>query len=300
MFDGTGKPDERDSSSAQIRTLLEEQRQMLIAEYCEKIGHHELQAARAEEERQILQEELWRQQQNFREVHQQSYWDGGITKIPKFYLRYARKTEAHRGPKNYYGIIRQSTGTSKWSKLCERFLGFSGCGINSQWKFTTLPVDQCHSHFIQFLVECWAVLLECPTVDKDRQAFGTHMIYLETFLQIHMFPLQLLIFKNWINGGNHWRAASYVYSGEEWKTRTKSRSEMPVWTVSQRFSHLLWRRLFKELWCRSTTAEIRISILTSSLHQKPSFAGRSGSRPRYVLVHNFLRKRCNGSKKWSL
>ena len=50
MVDRTGKP--------QIRTLLDEQRQMIIAEYCEKIGHHELQAARAEEERRILQEEL--------------------------------------------------------------------------------------------------------------------------------------------------------------------------------------------------------------------------------------------------
>ena len=28
---------------------------------------------------------------------------------------------------------------------------------------------------------------------------------------------------------------------------------MPVWTVSQRFSHLQWRRLFKELWGRTTT-----------------------------------------------
>ena len=43
---------------------------MIIAEYCEKIGQHELQAARAEEERRILREELWRQQMNFREVHQ--------------------------------------------------------------------------------------------------------------------------------------------------------------------------------------------------------------------------------------
>ena len=34
---------------------------MIIAEYCEKIGHHELQAAHAEEERRILQEQLWRQ-----------------------------------------------------------------------------------------------------------------------------------------------------------------------------------------------------------------------------------------------
>ena len=28
---------------------------------------------------------------------------------------------------------------------------------------------------------------------------------------------------------------------------------MPVWTVSQNFSHLQWRRLFKELWGRPTT-----------------------------------------------
>ena len=56
-------------------------------------------------------------------------------------------------------------------------------------------------------------------------------------------------------------AASYVYSGEKRKTRTKSRSEMPVWTVSQKFSHLQWRRLFKELWCRpTTTADFRPSL----------------------------------------
>ena len=72
MVDGSGKPCERDRSSAQIRTLLEEQRQMIIAEYREKVGHHELQAAHAEEERRLLQEQLWRQKLEFREVHQQS------------------------------------------------------------------------------------------------------------------------------------------------------------------------------------------------------------------------------------
>ena len=58
------------SSGAQIRTFLDEQRQMIIAECCEKVSHHEFQVARAE--RKILQEELWRQQQDFREVHQQN------------------------------------------------------------------------------------------------------------------------------------------------------------------------------------------------------------------------------------
>ena len=65
MVDRTGKPVGESSSNAQIRTLLDEQRQMIIAEYCEKIGHHEFQAAPAEEERRILQEELWRQQKIF-------------------------------------------------------------------------------------------------------------------------------------------------------------------------------------------------------------------------------------------
>ena len=65
VVDRTGKPVGESSSNAQIRTLLDEQRQMIIAEYCEKIGCHELQAARAEEERRNLQEELWRQQKGF-------------------------------------------------------------------------------------------------------------------------------------------------------------------------------------------------------------------------------------------
>ena len=72
VVDRSGKPEERNSSNAQIRTLLDEQRLMIIAEFCEKTGHHELQAAHAEEERRILREELWRQKLEFREVHQQS------------------------------------------------------------------------------------------------------------------------------------------------------------------------------------------------------------------------------------
>ena len=53
--DRSGQHDERNSSNAQIRTLLEEQRQTIIAEYREKVGHHELHAAHAEEERRLLQ-----------------------------------------------------------------------------------------------------------------------------------------------------------------------------------------------------------------------------------------------------
>ena len=55
MVDRSGQLDERNSSKEQIRTLLEEQRQTIIAEYREKVSHHELQAAHAEEERRLLQ-----------------------------------------------------------------------------------------------------------------------------------------------------------------------------------------------------------------------------------------------------
>ena len=77
MVDRTGElveemiAEERESSSAQIRTLLNEQRKTIIAECCEKVSHHELLAAQAEHERRIPQKELLRQQQDFREVHQQ-------------------------------------------------------------------------------------------------------------------------------------------------------------------------------------------------------------------------------------
>ena len=77
MIDRTGRPveeriaEERESSGAQIRSLLNEQRKTIIAECCEKVLHHESLAAQAEQDRRILQEKLLRQQQDFREVHQQ-------------------------------------------------------------------------------------------------------------------------------------------------------------------------------------------------------------------------------------
>ena len=49
--------EERESSNAQIRTMLDEQRRTIIAEYSEKVLHHELLAAQAEQDRKILQEE---------------------------------------------------------------------------------------------------------------------------------------------------------------------------------------------------------------------------------------------------
>ena len=61
MVDRSGQLDECNSSKAQIRTLLEEQRQTILAECHARVSHHELQAAQAEEERRLLQGHLWQQ-----------------------------------------------------------------------------------------------------------------------------------------------------------------------------------------------------------------------------------------------
>ena len=71
------------------------------------------------------------------------------------------------------------------------------------------------------------------------------------------------------------RTASLIHSGKGWETNTSSRSEMPVWTVSQKFCHLQWRRFFKELWGRPT----KIADFGSPFWQVPYtsnllFAGR--------------------------
>ena len=70
--DRSGQPGEHRSSEAQIGTLLDEQKEKVLAKCQARISHHELQATHAEEERRLLQGQLWRQKLEFREAHQQS------------------------------------------------------------------------------------------------------------------------------------------------------------------------------------------------------------------------------------
>ena len=79
--DRSGQPDECNSSKAQIRTLLHEQRQTVLAECHARVSHHELQAAQAEDKdnygnrnwnfvkliNEILQR--WQNYGNFRVLH---------------------------------------------------------------------------------------------------------------------------------------------------------------------------------------------------------------------------------------
>ena len=121
MIDRTGGPgeeriaEERESSNAQIRTLLNELRKTIIAEYCEKVLHHESLAAQAERDRRILQEELLRQQQDFREVHQQDLIQ--MKELQKFqnstFDEFTKQKFIEDQKIIYYGIIWKTSRTTE-------------------------------------------------------------------------------------------------------------------------------------------------------------------------------------------
>ena len=91
-----------------------------------------------------------------------------------------------------------------------------------------------------------------------RQAFGTRMVCQE-FLRIQLRPLQHLIRRVCFHGVQE--CQNRFTHQRRRRMRIISRSEMPVWTVTQKFSHPWWGRFFEELWSRpTTTADFRSSF----------------------------------------
>ena len=63
---------------------------------------------------------------------------------------------------------------------------------------------------------------------------------------------------------------------------------MPVRAVSQRFSHLQLKRLFKELWRRpATIADLGSSLCAHSLHQRPLLAGEGRFKTEVCACSQF-------------
>ena len=76
--DRSGQPGEHRSSEAQIRTLLDDQEEQILADCQARTCQHEFQAARAEEEQRFFQGQPLQQELLFREAHQRSLTDGRI------------------------------------------------------------------------------------------------------------------------------------------------------------------------------------------------------------------------------
>ena len=265
LVDRSGQPDERNCSKAQIRTLLEEQRQTIIAEYHEKVSHHELQAAQAEEERRLLQGQFWQQKMEFREAHQQSLTEMEV--LRKFqssaFDTIARRKfiEDQNTILELSGKVQELQNEVNCMKDSKDF--HDAESIRSGNTYVTSRPVSFPPHPIP------GGMLRQSFVSPRRKEgppsiWDTHGISGNVFADPHASssdpdPRELSQWSS-IEEPLH---SSTVEKSE--RPEQKSRSEMPVWTVSQRFCHLHWRRLLKELWGRPTTT----ADFGSSLQQIP-------------------------------
>ena len=271
MIDRKGGPveeriaEERESFNAQIRTLLNEQRKTIIAEYCEKVLHHESFAAQAEQDRRILQEELLRQQQDFREVHQQD-----LINMKEFQQDLIKMKELQKFPNSTFDeftkqkFIEDQKIIMELSGRLQELQNEVNCMNDSKDFQDAESIRSGNSHVTSQPMlfpkhPPFEGMLK-PAFITQRQTEEPPNIWDTSGISGNVFahpqtsssaPCPQELNSTWrktIEEPIHMSTAER--SG---KTRTRRRSEMPVWTVSQRFSHLQWRRPFQELWSRPTT-----------------------------------------------
>ena len=236
--------------------MLDEQRRTIIAECSEKVLHHELFAAQAEHDRKVLQEELLRQQQDFREVHQQDLMKH--QEVQKFqnsaFDEFTQKKfiEDQKIIMELSGRLQELQNEVNFMNDSKDFMDAESVRSGNSHVTSQPEVFPKHPPFEGLLR---------PSFSSQRQneeppnTWDTSGRYIRK-----RFCTSTDFFISSVSSGiefhleeNCWRTNSHVYCGEKWKTRARLRSERPVRTVSQKFSHLQWRRLFRELWSRPTT-----------------------------------------------
>ena len=174
-----------------------EQRRTIIAECCEKVSHHELQAARAEQERKILQEELWRQQQDFREVHQQNLTE--MEELRKFQsstfdtLARQKFIEDQNTIMELSGRLQELQNEVNCMNDSKDFQDAESVRSGNSHVTSQPGLFPKHPAFEGLLRPSHSYRRDA---EMGRQIFGIRLVYQETFLPIHKLPLQLRILRN--------------------------------------------------------------------------------------------------------
>ena len=236
--------EERESSNAQIRTLLNEQRKTIIAEYCEKVLHHESLAAQAEQDRRILQEELLRQQQDFREVPQQNLIK--MKELQKF-----QNSTFDEFTKQKF--IEDQKTVMELSGRLQELQNEVNCMNDSKDFQDAESVRSGNSHVTSqpgiFPKHPPFEGMPKPALTSQRQTEEpphTRGYTRHTRKRPRTptnFPASSVPSRTKFHSEENYRRTNpHVHSGGKWKTRTRPRSEKPIRTASQRFSHLQWRR----------------------------------------------------------
>ena len=237
MVDRTGEPveerivEERESSNAQTRTMLDEQRGTIIAECSEKVLHHEFLAAQAEQDRRVLQEELLRPQQDFREVHQtRSYETEGIAKIPKFDFRWVRPEEVHWGSEDYCGIIWKTSRIAEWSNCMNVSEDFQDAeSIHSGNSHVTSQPGIFPKHPPSEKRDVEAFIRVTATNWWPAKYLGCIRCVRKRFLQLHKLPLQFCVLKDSILFGRKLLENQFTCLLQR---KVEDQSETQIWDAS--------------------------------------------------------------------
>ena len=240
VFDGSGQPDERNSSNAQTRTLVEEQRKIIVAEYREKVSHHDLQA-----ERQLLQGQLWRQKLEIGEAHQQSLTE--MEELRKFQSsKFA--TIARRKRVEDQNTILELSGRN------QELQNEVNCMSDAEDFQDAESVRSGNAHVTSRPVSC-----------------PPHPI-LEGMLRIHGMSGNVFADPH---ASSVRRAALFIHNGES----VKGHNKIKMWDVSQDRQPEIQSTSVEETLQRimgETNNDCRFLIftLTRSIHQQPLLAGR--------------------------
>ena len=254
--------EERESSNAQIRTMLDEQRRIIVAEYGEKVLHHEFLAAQAEQNRKILQEELLRQQQDFREVHQQDLMK--MKELQKFQNSTFDELTRQK-------FIEDQNTIMELSGRLQELQNEVNCMNDSKDLQDAESVHSGNSHVTSqpgvFPKHPPFVGLLRPEFVSPRRKEGPPNIWDTSGISGNVFA-------------NPQASSSAPYPQESNSTRKKTIEEPIHMSTAEKSGrperdqdlrcqsgpsakncHLQWRRLFQELWSRpTTTADFRPSL----------------------------------------
>ena len=238
----------------------------------------ELRRAPAEErhrrDQQLRHEQFSEQNWDLREAHEKSLTE--MEELKKFQIS-TFDTIARKRVVEYQDTILELTGKIQdlQNELYEWFTRFSGCWINSQWKFPryqptcVFPTSSnswrnAEPFSRNAVPQQWAAKYLGHAWYIGKRFCKSRCVFIST-LSTRIASMEFIAR----------RAAPFINSGEKWKARSRSRFEMPVWTVSQRFSHPQCRRLFKVIMGQTNNdCRFRIFTLTNSPRQQRSLVGR--------------------------
>ena len=315
----------QNSESEQIRTLLERQREQILADCQAEIRKHEFQAdfyrrsirklnetiesqkeeicrahqgdERRRQDQQLLHEQLLKQNWDAREAHEKSLNEMEEWKrFQRFNIRDNCEEKIGRRSRYYPWTHWQDTGVAEWNQLYEWFERFSRCWISTQWTFS-----RCQSTCV-FPTSSSSRWKLSRSIGMPSRKNGPPSIWDTHGISGNVFANPAASSSApYAQESNPW--SSHISEQIHSSPAEKSENQTPA--QDQRCqsgpsakSSVIPSEGHSSQNYGAHQQRLQISDLHFDKFPTPATFACWNSRPRYVLVHNFLRKLCCGPKKW--